>query len=119
MEFASSLSVLMLLKPWNAVRTEALLTTVPQATARLRATWPETGAPFTEPPLRAPVMASGVGQTVLAGRPVPFGSAAVTIGSPFVEGFADEGTGRSWLALLSRVRCVPLLPTYAADSTKW
>src|SRR5437660_296410 len=114
MEFASSLSVLMLLNPGNAVRTEALLMTVPQATARLRATWPETGAPFTMPPA-----SEELGQTVLAGRPVLFGSAAVIICSPVAYGFADAGTGRSWLALLSKVKCVPLLPTYAVDRTKW
>src|SRR6266446_9747635 len=98
MEFAAFLSVLMLLNPGNAVRTEALLTTVPQATARFRATWPETGAPFTEPPVR-----SEAGQTVFAGRPVSFGSAAVIICSPGAYGFPDV-TGRSWLALLSRVK---------------
>src|ERR1700694_3237802 len=103
MEFAAFLSVLMLLNPGNAVRTEALLVTVPQATARLRATWPETGAPFTDPPTRLPE-ALGTGQTVFAGRPVLFGSAAVTICSPGAYGFADAGKGTSWLALLSRVK---------------
>src|SRR2546421_591384 len=113
MEFASSLRVLMLLKPGNAVRTEALLITLPQATARFRATWPETGVPFTLPPA-----SEESGQTVLKGAVGLFGSCTM-IGSPTAYGFADAGTGRSWLALLSSVRCVPLLPTYAAEATKW
>src|SRR5580704_18965643 len=96
----------MLLNPGNAVRTDAVLITVPHATARLVATWPETGAPFTEPPAKFES-----GQTVLTGRPVLFGSPAVTIGSPAVYGFAERATGRSWLPLLSSVKGGPLLPT--------
>src|SRR6267378_5917802 len=105
MEFAAFLRVLMLLNPGNAVRTEATLDTVPQATARLRATWPETGAPFTMPPA-----SEESGQTVLKGAVGLFGSCTM-LGSPAVYGFDEAGTGRSWLPLLSRVKWVPLLPT--------
>src|SRR5260370_37498158 len=104
----------MLLNPGNAVRTPGRLDSVPQATARFRATWPETGTPFTEPLANVES-----GQTVLTGLPVLFGSPAGTIGSPLVEGFAEAGSGKSWFALLSRVKCVPLLPTYAAAGTQW
>src|SRR6266853_3913743 len=98
MEFATFLSVLMLLNPGNAVRTEATLDTVPQATARLRATWPETGAPFTMPPL-----SEESGQTVLKGAVGLFGSCTM-IGSPLVYGFAEASTGRSWLGSVSMVK---------------
>ena len=50
------------------------------------------------------------GQTVLKGAVGLFGSCTM-IGSPTAYGFADAGTGRSWLALLSKVKWVPLLPT--------
>src|ERR1700674_89146 len=36
---------------------------------------------------------------------------------PCANGFCARGRGRSWLPLLSNVKCVPLLPTYAADRT--
>src|SRR5258707_15471767 len=106
MEFASSRSDVMLLSPGNLVRTASTLETVPQATARFSATCPETAAPFTDPPVKLEA-----GHTVFTGRPVAFGSPAVTIGSPAAYGFAEAGVAKIWLALLTTVKCVPLLPT--------
>src|ERR1700724_1913492 len=106
MEFASSRSDVMLLMPGYLVRTASTLETVPQATARLSATCPETGAPFTDPPVK-----SEPGHMVFTAKPVAFGSPAVTIGSPALYGFAEAGVPGIWFALLTTVKCVPLLPT--------
>src|ERR1700675_1039269 len=86
---------------------------VPQAaTPRLIAAWP--------------VIATPLGVMALVGTPVT-GSKVVpqsgelaplrpgVIGWPAAYGVM--GVGSSWLRLLSRVRCVPLLPTYERVAT--
>src|SRR6266481_950663 len=57
-----------------------------------------------------PVMATPLGVVMLVQSLGP-------IASPALYGFAEAGRGISWLPLLSRVKCVPLLPTYEADNT--
>src|ERR1700719_1946171 len=99
MEFAWGASWVMLLKPGKAVRSASAL--LPQATHRFDNAAAGTGVPLPSVPE--------------VGKPralvVKLAQSAATIGVPAGYGLLPAGTGKSWLESLTRVKCVPLLPT--------